>query len=214
MYQSHQAKKKTGAQKTAEQAQLDAMNSLIPFGKNNLQKGDQATDQALNFYKGVAADPRQAMASELNERAASDRMTMRSVGGMAPRGGASADVLSRLPWMRAGQTTNALFGARNNANSQIATIGANRTNAGISALSGGAGTGGALLNYGLNRNQQAFDQGSQAGSSTYQLAQGILNAWAKRSSDGKGTDWASGIGGGGSGSVTSMPGGAGAWGLA
>ena len=192
MYQSHQAKKKSGAQKTAEQLQLDALKQMFPFGQRNLQAGEDANNRAMKFFSGVARDPRASMAPELNARAASDRATMSAIGGMAPRGGASADVLSRLPWMRAGQTTNMLFNARNNAYNQIATLGASRTAAGLSALSGGMGGGMSLLNYNLNRNQQGFDQGAQSGYGTYQLAKGIIDAWGKRSNGGQSTDWTNG----------------------
>lgn len=164
---------------------LQQMKTLMPLGADMLQKGKGAADQSLNYMRGVASNPREAMTPELNQEARSDRAAMSSVGEMGMRGGASADVLSRLPFMRIGATTNRMFAARNDANKQLFNAGQGYMGTGLSAFTGGRAAGGGMLD--LNQNQ--FERGQQTGNGIYQIAKGLIDAYTKKngSNDNSGT---------------------------
>jgi len=184
---SKNANKKSSTQKQLEKQQLDSSKFLIPFGQNALTQSRDALQGPLNYYSQLAHGDRNALlqnlSPELQSRDASDEATTRSVSELAPRGGASSDFFSRMPFRRNTDTANMLFGARRAGNEGLATLGTNLASIGSNAISGGATGGMNLLNFGLNQNRQAFDQGSQTGQGIFQLVKAFTDAWGKNKTD-------------------------------
>lgn len=180
---SKNANKKSSTTKQLEQQQLDASKFLVPFGQNTLTQGRDALQAPLGFYSQLAHGDRnsllQSVSPELQSRATSDRATLSSASEMGARGGGSSDFLSKLPFQRNTDTANMLFGARKAGNEGMADIGTRLASIGSGALGSGAGIGANQLNFGLNANRQAFDQGSQTGQSIFQLVKAFTDAYSK-----------------------------------
>jgi hypothetical protein len=188
---SRKAGKQSGTDRDIQQQQLDAMKFLTPYGEDALNKSKTALEAPLGFYSRLAHGDRNALLQELSpelqSRDASDRATLSSVSELAPRGGASSDFLSKMPFRRNTDTANMLFGARKAGFEGLGTIGTNLGSMGLNAMSGGQAGGMNLLNYGLNRNRQQFDQGSQTGAGLFQIAKAFADAYGKRKGTGDGS---------------------------
>lgn len=180
---SKNANKKSSTTKQLEQQQLESSKFLVPFGQKALTQSSDALQAPLGFYSSLAHGDRNALlqnlSPELQSRDTSDEAATRSVAELAPRGGASSDFFSRMPFRRNTDTANMLFGARKAGNEGLATLGTNLASIGSNAISGGSTGGMNLLNFGLNSNRQAFDQGSQTGQGIFQLVKAFTDAYAK-----------------------------------
>lgn len=178
-----QAGKKSSTTKQLEQQQLDASKFLVPFGQKSLTQASDALQTPLGFYSQLAHGDRNALlqnlSPELQSRDASDEAATRSVSELAPRGGASSDFFARMPFRRTTDTANMLFGARRAGNEGLATLGTNLASMGSNAISGGTTGGMNLLNFGLNSNRQAFQQGSDTGQGIFQLVKAFTDAYSK-----------------------------------
>lgn len=181
---SKKAKQKSSTEKTAEGLQLDQAKFLGPFGQRQLAQSEQTMQLPLGYYSTLARGNRnqamQAVAPELQQIDEADRSALGSMNELAPRGGASSDFLARMPFRRNQATQNVLFGARNNAFAQLAGIGQNQAQLGLNALSGGAAGNMNLLNFGLARGNQQFQQGSETGAGIYQIIKAMTDAYASR----------------------------------
>lgn len=185
---SRKANKKSSTEKSLEKSQLDALQYLMPLGKSLAGQGQELFGLPISYFKNLAGGNRNALSEAISPQLSAlhqqDEGSLASIASQSPRGGGVGDALSRLPFRSNMARTNLLMGARSNAMGSLMNAGQNLLSTGVGAIGGGSGIGSNLLNYGLNKSNQAFDQGSATGESLYQIAKAIGDAWAKRGSNG------------------------------
>lgn len=184
VYSSHQAKKKSSQQKAMEAQQYGFGTQLGDFGTKQIEQGSANLQMPVGYFSRMAGGNRatalQSLSPELTALDQSDRSSMGAAAELAPRGGGSGDFYSRMPFRRNAQTQNLLFGARSNAMTQLAGIGQNQQQMGLNAISGGQAGNMGLLNFGLARNSQQFQQGGDTGAGIYQIVKAFTDAHAKK----------------------------------
>lgn len=183
-YATQQAKKKSAQQKAMEAQQYGFGTQLGGFGTEQLKQGAANLQMPVGYFSRLAGGNRasalQSLSPELTALDQSDRSSMGAAAELAPRGGGSGDFYSRMPFRRNAQTQNLLFGARSNAMTQLAGIGQNQQQMGLNAISGGQAGNMGLLNFGLQRNNQQFQQGGDTGAGIYQIVKAFTDAYAKK----------------------------------
>jgi hypothetical protein len=181
IYSNKQAKKKSKTEKTLEQYQLNNLKQLQPQGQQWLQQGNKLMGDPLKFLQSLASGDRntlmQTLGPELSALGAQNRAHLGQMTELAPRGGASSDFLSTLPFRNQAAQSNLMLSSRLGANQDLLSAGTNMANMGVNTLTGGSSGAQGLLNYGLARNNQAFNQGSATGAGLYGAASSI--DWGK-----------------------------------
>jgi len=186
-YNAKQAGKKAGKKTPAEQAleaqQLATLKFLQPYGQGMLAQGSQANAIPFAHYTALAGGDRNAaldaMSPELSAYDQSQRAGMGALAEQGQRGGASADVLSRLPFQRAQQSANMLGNARQNAFGGLAQMGSNFNQLGLNALTGGMAGNMSMQQQGLDFRKNAFEEGQASGRAFGNSLQGMADAYRK-----------------------------------
>lgn len=169
---SKKLSKKSKTEKAAQDALTRNLQEQATLGKQLTSQGTAALSPAIRRFtrlSGSAPEALNELSPELNARAAQDRSALTASNELAPRGGVSSDFMSRLPFMRIGETSNMLTGARSNAAGQLANIGTNLIGQGVSAYGGSTGAAGTQLDYGLKNNAFQYGAGQDMGNAFAQL---------------------------------------------
>ncbi len=170
-----------GVQTESAQQGLDYARDFQPFAMNFLKKGGEGLGSSMDYWSRILSGRDQAtslLAPEISQITQGFRGARESSRTLNPRGGGSSAMTRRIDEeVVPGQIGGLLATARPTAATNVRGIGESLANLGLNTgnLSSnflrGAGTGASegILNYGLNRNAQQYEQGSGIGKSLFEI---------------------------------------------
>ena len=171
IYGNQQAKKSADKLKKQQQPlidqQLAASKMLQPYGQGMMSQGKGNMDMVQQYLQRMASGDRnlmqQSLAPEINGMTQAAQGSVANARSLYPRSGGSAAAAAQLPYQLQGGINNLMFGARPQAMQQLAQLGGNQSSLGLSAMGQGSGLTNNMLQYGLQAQNQMFNQGSQIG---------------------------------------------------
>lgn len=184
-YAGRQAKKRSLAERQAEE--LMGRNAQLSgdFGKDMLGRSKQALDPVYDYFNRLATGDRESLMQQFGpELDAQNDLTRRAFqtnSEMSPRSGLSVEANSRLPMDNAGAIARLLMNARQTGIQGLGTLGTNWANLGLSGLGQGSSGAGQLLGYGADRRREQREAGLGAGESAFELFKLIQGAANNRS---------------------------------
>ncbi len=170
-----------GVQTEAAQQGLDYARDFQPFAMNFLKKGGEGLGGAMDYWRRILSGRDQAtslLAPEISQITQGFRGARESSRTLNPRGGGSSAMTRRIDEeVVPGQIGGLLATARPTAATNVAGIGESMASLGVNTgnlmgnyLRGtGQGAGQGILNYGLNRTAQQYQQGQGIGSSIFEF---------------------------------------------
>jgi hypothetical protein len=188
LYSSYQSGKQSKNAAKQQQQALDLQKNLLgqttPYGKYYLEQSKQAISPAQRYYQALASGNRyltmETLSPELNGLASRYKGTVTNQRSMYPRGGMNTATAQDLPFQYNAQASNAMFGARRDANSQLANIGQNEAGIGANLFGLSSNTINSNLDASLRIRQLAAQQSEAAGAGFFSSMQQLQNYYSNR----------------------------------